>query len=86
MLWIKVKCGEAVYINDKPFMLVEKQKAKVVVLFEGRKYIVSYDSCLDFPDFIFMPGRTNSGLRLGFEAPRDVRIRRAKLEVKFPAK
>lgn len=80
MLWIKLKVGEAVLIGDEPLVLTYKDAYGVVVTFQGEKVHVDRYSSYEFPTFTLHTGDRIRGLRLGFDAPENVRIRRSKLE------
>lgn len=86
MLWVKVKVGESVNISGEPLTLLAKNETYVVIEFGGMPYTIPRNIRKQFPNFVFVAGSSNSGLRLGFEAPEHILIRREKLEVKFPAK
>lgn len=80
MLWIKVKVGEVVYIDEQPLTLIAKDGKSMTVSFAGQRYTISRRTSHKFPTFTLVPGNTDSGLRVGFDAPQSVHIRREKLE------
>lgn len=80
MLWIKLKVGEAILVDNEPLVLEYKDAYGVVVSFQGEKISVGRYSSYAFPTFTLHTGDRTRGLRLGFEADSSVRIRRSKLE------
>lgn len=80
MLWIKLKVGEAVLVDNEPMQLVFKDTYGIVVSFRGAQVHVDRYSSHVFPTFTLHSGDRSRGLRLGFEAPDSVRIRRSRFE------
>jgi hypothetical protein len=76
MLWIKLKIGEAVFIDNVALVLEYKDSYGIVVKYMGNQVAVKRDSSFNFGKFTLHSGDRHKGLRLGFEAPPEVIIRR----------
>ena len=84
MLWLKVKLGESVYVDGEKLTLVSKDRYSILVKFRGEHYSIDRNDRCPFPTFTLHAGDLSKGLRLGFEAPFNIAIRRESLETKLP--
>ena len=76
MLWIKVKVGESVSIDKSTLTLIDKSYEGILVSLDGEHYSIDRGEYYRFPTFTLHSGTNPKGLRLGFEAPKSVVIRR----------
>ena len=80
MLWIKTKVGGSVFVGTSKVTLVFRGRQSVLVSVDGKQYPIARGGHKEFPTFTLHIYSGDKSLKLGFDAPQHISIRRAELE------